>query len=75
VDFGDLGEVALFYEAVLETGTSEDLAGWLNPGLLIELWPSLGMQDDQQAEWEAANPQLVHAEVPQPARTEVPAAA
>lgn len=64
VNFGNLGEVALFYEAVLDTATAaEDLADWLNPALLMELWPSLGMQPGQRKAWESLNPQLGHAEV------------
>jgi hypothetical protein len=58
VNFDDLGQVAVFYEAALDAGSAADLAGWLNADLLIKLWPSLGMRRDQQARWEALNPQL-----------------
>lgn len=64
VDLSDLGQAAVFYESVLDTGSPEDLAAWLNAGLLSELWPSLGMRADQQARWEALNPQLAGAKVP-----------
>lgn len=58
VDLGDFGQVAVFYESVLDAGSAEEQAQWLNPGLLIELWPSLGMRPDQKAGWEALNRQL-----------------
>jgi hypothetical protein len=58
VNLDDLGQVAVFYESVLNVGSAADLADWLNAGLLAELWPSLGMRRDQQARWEALNPQL-----------------
>jgi hypothetical protein len=58
LNLDDLGQVAVFYESALDTGSAADLADWLNAGLLIELWPSLGMRRDQQASWEALNPQL-----------------
>jgi hypothetical protein len=61
VDLGNLGQAAVFYESLLDVGTAADLAGWLNAGLLIQLWPSLGMRHDQQAGWEALNPQLATA--------------
>lgn len=63
VDLGDLGQVAVFYESVLDTGSLEDQAGWLNADLLTELWPSLGVRSGQQAEWEARNRRLVDAKV------------
>ena len=58
VNLDDLGQAAVFYESVLDTGSAADLADWLNADLLAELWPSLGMRRDQQARWEAVNPRL-----------------
>jgi hypothetical protein len=58
VSLDDLGQVAVFYESVLDTGSAEDLAAWLNPALLTELWPTLGMRRSQRTRWEALNPQL-----------------
>jgi hypothetical protein len=58
VNLEDSGQTAVFYESVLDTGSAEDLADWLNPDLLAELWPTLGMRRSQQARWEALNPQL-----------------
>ncbi|MGH3156195.1 MAG: hypothetical protein ACRDNF_06435 [Streptosporangiaceae bacterium] len=53
-----LGQTAVFYESVLDTGSAKDLADWLNPALLTELWPTLGVRRDRQARWEEVNPQL-----------------
>jgi hypothetical protein len=65
VDLGNLGEVAVFYESVLDVGSPEDQAEWLNAGLLTKLWPSLGMRAGQRETWESLNPQqLGEAEVP-----------
>jgi hypothetical protein len=58
IDLDDLGQVAVFYESVLNVGSAADLADWLDADLLAGLWPSLGMRHDQQARWEAVNPQL-----------------
>jgi hypothetical protein len=58
VSFEHLGQTAVFYESVLDTGSAEDLADWLDPVLLTELWPTLGMRRDRRARWEEVNPQL-----------------
>ena len=64
VDLDERGQAAVFYESVLDAGSAADCTAWLNAGLLAELWPSLGMRRDQQARWEAVNPQLAAPKAP-----------
>jgi len=61
-DLSDRGHAAELYEAVLEAArTYRDITDHLNAGLLIELWPELGMRRATRQAWEAAHSVLAAA--------------
>lgn len=58
-DLSSPHEVADMYEAVLDAASSRaDLAGYLNAGLLIQVWPVLGLSRVKRAAWESRFPVL-----------------
>jgi hypothetical protein len=58
-DLADLNQAADMYEAVLDVATAvDDLAGYLNPDLLVQVWPVLGLTRVKQATWEDRFPVL-----------------
>lgn len=61
-DLSNRVQAAELYEAIFEAGrTYQDIADHLNAGLLIELWPDLGMRRATRQAWEAAHPVLAAA--------------
>jgi len=61
-DLGDRGQAAELYEAVLEAArTYRDITDHLDAGLLVELWPELGMRRATRLAWEDAHPVLATA--------------
>lgn len=58
-DLSSPDEAADMYEAVLDAASSSsDLAGYLNAGLLIRVWPLLGLSRARRAAWESRFPVL-----------------
>jgi hypothetical protein len=58
-DLADLDQAADMYEAVLDVATAvDDVAGYLNPDLLVQVWPVLGLTRVKQAAWEDRFPVL-----------------
>jgi len=58
-DLGNRGQAADLYEAIFEAArTYQDIADYLDAGLLIELWPELGMRRPIRRAWEDAHPVL-----------------
>jgi hypothetical protein len=58
-DLGDRAQAAELYEAIFEAArTYQDVADHLDAGLLVELWPDLGMRRATRQAWEAAHPVL-----------------
>jgi hypothetical protein len=56
------GHAAELYEAILEAArTYPDITDHLDAGLLVELWPELGMRRATRQAWEAAHPILAAA--------------
>lgn len=63
-DLGNRGQAAELYEAIFEAArTYQDIADHLDAGLLIELWPELGMRRAIRQAWEDAHPVLAAAAV------------
>lgn len=61
-DLDNRVQAAELYEAILEAArTQRDIADHLDPGLLAELWPELGMRRATREAWEAAHPILAAA--------------
>jgi hypothetical protein len=61
-DLSNRGHAAELYEAVLEAArTYHDITDHLDAGLLVELWPELGMRRATRQAWEAAHPILAAA--------------
>lgn len=61
-DLSDRAQAAELYEAIFEAGrTYQDITDHLNAGLLIGLWPDLGMRRPTRKAWEAAHPILAAA--------------
>jgi hypothetical protein len=64
VDTGNPHAVAIAYESILDAARDPaDLAAYLNVGLLMALWPSIGMTTARRRAWEALNPQLAKADL------------
>lgn len=64
-DLADLHRVASLYEAVLGTAwTVEEAAEYVNPALLVQVWPKIGMGPRQRRAWHDRFPELAarHAE-------------
>jgi hypothetical protein len=62
VDLGRLPAVTIAYESIIDAARDpEDLAAYLNAGLLTALWPAIGMTAARRQAWEAANPELAAA--------------
>ncbi|MGH7733576.1 MAG: hypothetical protein ACREOE_07735, partial [Gemmatimonadales bacterium] len=58
-DLDSRHEAADMYEAVLDAaGSRADLAHYLNAGLLVQVWPVLGMNRAKRAAWENRFPVL-----------------
>lgn len=58
-DLDSRHEAADMYEAVLDVASSRaDLARYLNAGLLVQVWPVLGMNRAKRAAWEQRFPVL-----------------
>ena len=58
-DLSSPHETADLYEAVLDKAASaDDLARYLNPDLLVQVWPLLGMNRAKRAAWESQFPTL-----------------
>ncbi len=58
-DLDSRHEAADMYEAVLDVASSRaDLARYLNAGLLVQVWPVLGMNRAKRAAWENRFPVL-----------------
>lgn len=58
-DLDSRHEAADLYEAVLDVASSRaDLARYLNAGLLVQVWPVLGMSRAKRAAWENRFPVL-----------------
>jgi hypothetical protein len=61
-DLGNRDQAAELYEAVFEAARAyHDITDHLNAGLLVELWPELGMRRATRQAWEAAHPVLATA--------------
>ncbi|MBV9379792.1 MAG: hypothetical protein JOY82_06890 [Streptosporangiaceae bacterium] len=61
-DLSNQAQAAELYEAIFEAArTYWDIADHLNAGLLVELWPDLGMRRATRQAWEAAHPVLAAA--------------
>jgi hypothetical protein len=61
-DLGDRGQAVELYEAVFEAArTPHDINDYLDAGLLVELWPELGMRRATRQAWEAVHPVLAAA--------------
>jgi hypothetical protein len=59
VDLRNEDEVALAYESVIDAArTTADLTENLNAGLLVRVWPTLGIALARREAWEARNPEL-----------------
>lgn len=64
-DLADRDQAAELYEAVLEAARAyHDITDYLDAGLLVELWPELGMRRATRQAWEAAHPVLATAAAP-----------
>lgn len=59
VDLADPVDIQRMYQAVVRTGTVDQQEHWLNPELLIEVWPTLVLPVRCSAEWESRFPTLV----------------
>lgn len=58
-DLDNRVQAAELYEAIFDAArTHGDIADHLDAGLLIELWPDLGMRRATRQAWEAAHPVL-----------------
>jgi hypothetical protein len=58
-DLSDTDDVAELYENVLFAARSvEDLAEYVNGGLLARIWPEMAPDRGVQRAWEAAHPML-----------------
>lgn len=58
-DLSEPRRVRTMYETVLrEAGSEAEVAEWIDRGLLLAHWPSLGLPDFVRAAWEAAHPEL-----------------
>jgi hypothetical protein len=57
-DVVDRDAVLDMYEAVLDAGTLEDFTGYLNAGILVSVWASLGVERRRRAAWEQKFPEL-----------------
>lgn len=58
-DLADPHQVADMCEAVLDVAaTTGDIAAYLNAGLLIHVWPALGMSRVKRDAWESRFPVL-----------------
>jgi hypothetical protein len=67
-DLSSRCQAAELYEAVLEAArTYRDITDHLDAGLLVELWPELGMRRATRQAWEAAHPVLAAATASSPA--------
>ena len=63
-DLSDADQAAEMYEAVFDAARSaDDLAGYVNGGLLVRLWPELALAPRVRRAWEAAHPLLSRAPV------------
>jgi hypothetical protein len=61
-DLGDPSQQPALYTTVLrEAGEPGDLQAWLNPGLLVELWPRLVLPRSVRAAWEEQHRVLAEA--------------
>jgi hypothetical protein len=61
-DLSSRAQAAELYEAIFEAArTYQDITDYLDAGLLIELWPGLGMRRATRRAWEAAHPVLAAA--------------
>jgi hypothetical protein len=61
-DLSDRAQAAELYEAVLEAARAyHDITDHLDAGLLVELWPELGMRRATRQAWEAAHSVLASA--------------
>jgi hypothetical protein len=61
-DLADRDQTAELYEAIFEAGrTYRDITDHLDPGLLVALWPELGMRRATRQAWEEAHPVLAAA--------------
>jgi hypothetical protein len=58
-DLADPQQAAAMYDAVLDTASTADvLSRYLNAGVLIRVWPVLGMTRAKRNEWETRFPEL-----------------
>ena len=59
-DLGERHDAVAMYETVLgEARSHDDLATYLNAGLLRALWPVLHLRAETRKAWETAHPELV----------------
>jgi hypothetical protein len=59
VDLADEDQVALAYESIIDSARSaDDLIPYLNAGLLVRVWPTLGITLARKRQWVAVNPVL-----------------
>ncbi|HEY1703010.1 MAG TPA: hypothetical protein VGG75_25180 [Trebonia sp.] len=69
VDLNDENEVALTYESIIDTAHfTGEFTEYLNAGLLLRVWPTLGVDRSRRRAWESRNPALA-ARRAVPART------
>jgi hypothetical protein len=59
-DLADPDAVLDMYDAVLDAGTIDDVTKYLNAGLLVTLWDSLGMGKHARDAWQQRFPELRH---------------
>lgn len=58
-DLGERHDALAMYETVLgEARSPDDLASYLNAGLLRALWPALHLSPGTRKAWESAHPEL-----------------
>lgn len=63
-DLSNRAQAAEMYEAIFEAArTYQDITDYLDPGVLIGLWPDLGMRRATRQAWETVHPVLAAASV------------